>query len=68
MKYILITFYLSHREGKPIWLVYGHVAPGVNESLGEYNTQPEAIGKAFEYGVPVMLGRNYDVVLEKLNA
>lgn len=68
MKYILITFHLDHREGKPIWLVYGHIAPSVNDSLGEYALQSEAIGKAFEYGVPVMLGRNYEAVLERLYA
>jgi hypothetical protein len=68
MKYILVTFYLDHREGKTIWHVYGHVAPGINESLGEYNFQPDAIGKAFEFCVPVMLGRSYEAVLKKLSA
>jgi hypothetical protein len=40
----------------------------MNESLGEYSTQAEALAKAFRYGVPVMLGRNYDAVLTKLTA
>jgi len=68
MKYILITFYLTHREGEPTWLVYGHVAPGVNEELGEYKNQLEALSEAFKYGAPVFLGRNYLAVLEKLYA
>lgn len=68
MKYILVTFYLTHIEGKETWLLYGHVSPSVNESLGEYHSQTEVMREAFKYGVPVMLGRSYEAVLEKLNA
>ena len=67
MKYKLVTFYLDHREGKPIWHVYGHIAPGENESLGEFQDQAEAIDTAFEHGDLVMRGRNYALVLDALH-
>ena len=69
MEYKLVTCYPVERDtGSTAWLVYGHATPGVNESLGEYSTQAEALVEAFQYGAPVMLGRNYDAVLTKLTA
>jgi hypothetical protein len=65
-KYILITFYPNpSNTGQVKWIVYGHIAPGINERIGEYS-KAEAIEKCFSYGVPVMLGRNYESVLSKL--
>ena len=67
MRYKLVTLYPTYRNSDGgEWLVYGHAAPGVNESLGRYDTQSEAFIEAFQYGVPVMLGRNYDAVLLQL--
>jgi hypothetical protein len=67
-KYLLVTFYQHTREGgQPEWLVYGHIAPGINEKRGEFTEKDEALEECFRHGVPVMLGRSYESVLEKLH-
>ena len=66
-KYILITFYSTRRDdGKTVWQVYGHAGPGTNERLGEYDDKTQAMEESFRHGVPVMLGRNYESILIKL--
>ena len=67
MKYVLITCYQTSFNKENAWLCYGHAAPGVNESLGEYSTKNEALTEAFQHGVPVMLGRSYEDALAKLS-
>jgi hypothetical protein len=65
--YVLITLYHVERDtGKTAWLAYGHKSPGENIFLFEYQLKSDALEQAFQFGVPVMLGRRYDVVLEKL--
>jgi hypothetical protein len=67
-EFVLISYHKDYRSGRYIWLVYGHVAPGVNKSIGEFIKQEDAIDKALEFDLPIVRGRNYDRILDALNA
>ena len=68
--YVLVTLYLTTTDAVDTWLVYGHVAPGENVSMGRFTSRQEALNEAFQHGAPVMLGTSgsYDAVLAKLSA
>lgn len=65
--YALITLSPVDRDtGETVWLAYGHKSPGENELLFEHDLQADALVQAHRFGVPVMIGRRYEAVLEKL--
>lgn len=66
-KYVLISFYPVQRDnGKEVWLVYGHIHAGHNESLGEFDAKRKASDYCFQYGIPVLQGNNCTHIVEKL--
>lgn len=70
--YILVTFYNRGTESLPIWSVYGHIAFGLNDCVGEFTEESEAIRLALSFhGAPAMRGttqlRSVRQVLNKLS-
>lgn len=64
LQYKLITFYNRGDESYPMWDVYGHRGFGDNDSLGEYQTEEEAMKRAHSFLLPVMRGESSSYVTD----
>lgn len=67
-EYVLVTFQEEDWKSGDVWAVYAHRCVGYNDDVGKFQTEKEAVDKAFSFGLPVVRGHNYESVLERLSS